>query len=81
MAEPEKFDVHQIRSRWPDGGELFVRLEEVRPILKREAALREALEEQKTGAEWRRENEPENWEGCDDEAFDRMEAALDEKGA
>jgi hypothetical protein len=39
-------------------------------------ALVAALEEQVTGAKWRRENEPESWNGADDEALERAESAL-----
>lgn len=39
-----------------------------------------ALAEQVAGAEWRKENEPENWNGADDEALERAKAALKTMG-
>ena len=39
--------------------------------------LLEALKEQVRGAEWRQENEPDNWNGADDEALERARAAIE----
>ncbi len=69
------------RKQWNDCQKLLEHAlnEEQAELRARIGELEKALEEQVRGAEWRKENESENWNGADDEALERAKAALEAK--